>query len=312
MGEFGQALRALREAHGYSLEQVAETTRIRVRHLQSLESEQFEGLPSDASARGFVRQLARHLKADERELLRQFESALTPRGPVSAPAAVAPTNATVFKVQPSGRHHTGLGVGIGIVVIILLALGWMRGNQGQLAPARVVLAGKSEPAGGSSRRPPAEKASPPLNESKPVVDAPSAGGSTDRQKEATAKSPIVPSAQPDTIQSTVLPAGNAPLRLEFQANEQSWVQAALDGGDVKEALLKPGERLLWTAKELMEVTIGNAGGLALTFNGQSLSPLGEPGKVVRLRVTKDGVTTPPPQRKSTPRPQSLPPSALAF
>ncbi len=41
-------------------------------------------------------------------------------------------------------------------------------------------------------------------------------------------------------------------------------------------------------KIILLLKIGNAGGVNLTFNGEDLGPLGDPGKVVRLRLTPKG------------------------
>ena len=68
-GTIGQELRATREAQGLELEQVAAQTRIPLRHLESIESDDFTGLPSRTYAIGFTRTYARLLGLDERPVL---------------------------------------------------------------------------------------------------------------------------------------------------------------------------------------------------------------------------------------------------
>src|SRR3990172_7157845 len=175
MGEFGQYLRQLREAQGESPERVSSATRVPVRHLISLESEEFQSLPSDASARGFVRLLARHYKIDERDLLRRYEGAVAPLGPVFQPIPLSQTNATIIKVQSSGRH-AGLGVGIGVVIVILLALGWIRNNQPmgsapELAAQKRVAVNKAPaPNRPAPAQPPVTE--PPSQEAAPMMPSP--------------------------------------------------------------------------------------------------------------------------------------------
>jgi hypothetical protein len=97
----------------------------------------------------------------------------------------------------------------------------------------------------------------------------------------------------------------------MQANEQSWVQGVADGGEMKEALLQPGERLLWTADQAMEVTLGNAGGMTLVVNGEPVAPLGEVGQVIHLRVTKERVEKIKRSRPA-PAPDAVTTSTLSF
>jgi len=317
MGEFGQLLRQLREAQGQSLDSVTQATRIPFRHLLALEAEQFQSLPSDASARGFVRLLAKHYRTDMQELLRRYERAAAPHGGGAQPLPLAQTNATIFKVQ-SGRRHAGLGMGVGLIVTILLLFGWMRGMQEPVNQAPAAH-GPAKGEKGTALRlttPPAvaqEKPPHPAEGQKALVSSAAPSAPVKSEPVVAAAAP----AQADDASKAAAP-GPPPLRLEIEAHEQSWVQAALDGGAVKEALLHAGERLTWTATEQMELTLGNAGGLALSFNGQALDALGGPGQVVRLHLTKDGLDRvkrsappkPPPSPLSTPEPPA--PSTFAF
>lgn len=65
----GQQLRQAREARSHSLTQVAQTTRIKVHYLKALEEGNFEALPSQAQARGFLRAYAGYLNLDAGALL---------------------------------------------------------------------------------------------------------------------------------------------------------------------------------------------------------------------------------------------------
>jgi cytoskeletal protein RodZ len=318
MGEFGQLLRQLRETHGYTIQSVTQTTRVPVRHLLALESEQFQSLPSDASARGFVRLLAKHYRTDEQELLRRYEQAVTSGSAVPQPLPLAQTNVTIRQVQ-SGRRHTGLVVGLGVIVVIVLLLGWLRGTQesgvmtASSAPAARSAVKSEKNAAGRV----AQETARPAEEEKVTTPPPAPS--------VPSKPVSVPAveAQPEPEPKAAPAPEHPPFRLEIEAHEQSWVQAALDGGEMKEALLQPGERLTWTATEQMELTLGNAGGLALSFNGEAVAALGEPGQVVRFHVTKDGLAKvkrsapprapqpqPPPSTMSTPAPSA--PSTFAF
>jgi hypothetical protein len=64
-GYGGALLRAVREARGPSLQDVAATTRISVRYLEAIEADAFDQLPSATFVRGYVREVARLLRLDE-------------------------------------------------------------------------------------------------------------------------------------------------------------------------------------------------------------------------------------------------------
>jgi len=60
----GAALAAARRSLGLSLEEISETTRVRVRHLEALESGRFDQLPSRPFTIGYVRAYAKALGLD--------------------------------------------------------------------------------------------------------------------------------------------------------------------------------------------------------------------------------------------------------
>ena len=65
----GQQLRQARETQELSLEQIASATFIKLRYLKALEAGDFQSLPSQTQARGFLRTYANLLKLDPTPLL---------------------------------------------------------------------------------------------------------------------------------------------------------------------------------------------------------------------------------------------------
>jgi cytoskeleton protein RodZ len=65
----GQELRQARLDQGWTLEQVSESTHLRVHYLEALEAGDFDSLPSMTQARGFLRVYAGFLKLDPHNLL---------------------------------------------------------------------------------------------------------------------------------------------------------------------------------------------------------------------------------------------------
>jgi hypothetical protein len=79
--------------------------------------------------------------------------------------------------------------------------------------------------------------------------------------------------------------------LELIASEETWIYVNIDDRESRERLLKPGSRIKWTAKSVFSVRIGNAGGTKVIFNGKEIGPLGQKGKVVKLRLPSFNLST---------------------
>ncbi|NMB68533.1 MAG: DUF4115 domain-containing protein [Chloroflexi bacterium] len=86
----GEQLKQAREARGLSLEQAAQSTRVRVHYLKALEDDRLDQLPSAVQGRGFLRLYADYLGLTVQPLLDQWEGRAQPEElpapPVSAPA----------------------------------------------------------------------------------------------------------------------------------------------------------------------------------------------------------------------------------
>jgi cytoskeletal protein RodZ len=86
---FGAALRALREARGLELEDIAEITRVRRAYLAAIEEMRIDQLPSRPFAIGYVRAYAQVLGIDPNEAVANFKaSAPVDHEPLQAPAGV--------------------------------------------------------------------------------------------------------------------------------------------------------------------------------------------------------------------------------
>ncbi len=67
--KLGQILACERQKQRITLQQMADLTKIRLKHLQALEKNQFELLPPTTFIKGFLKSYARVLKLDEKSLL---------------------------------------------------------------------------------------------------------------------------------------------------------------------------------------------------------------------------------------------------
>ena len=79
------------------------------------------------------------------------------------------------------------------------------------------------------------------------------------------------------------------LVLQIAATERSWVAVDADGKTDLQRVLNPGEIETLRAKDAFDVTTGNAQGIVLTLNGETLKPLGRRGEVKSVHLTRDDV-----------------------
>jgi tetratricopeptide (TPR) repeat protein len=75
------------------------------------------------------------------------------------------------------------------------------------------------------------------------------------------------------------------LVLQVAANERAFVAVHVDGKTALQQVLNPGEIHTLKAKESFDVTTGNAQGIVLTLNGETLKPLGRRGEVKSVHLT---------------------------
>jgi flagellar biosynthesis protein FlhG len=68
----GSLLRKVRESQGIELEEIAGRTKISPTYLKAIEHEDFKSLPPLVYTRGFVQQVAKHLKLDPTQVSRTY------------------------------------------------------------------------------------------------------------------------------------------------------------------------------------------------------------------------------------------------
>jgi cytoskeletal protein RodZ len=113
--------------------------------------------------------------------------------------------------------------------------------------------------------------------------------------------PVLPPAPEPEAKKTIAqppppPASEKPaaieekgISLDIKAVERTWVAIQIDGQPVREATFQPGEGLTYRAAKRIEIVVGNAGGLDMTFNERRLERIGKSGEVVTVIFTPEGV-----------------------
>lgn len=137
----GEQLRAAREAAGLDLADVAAQTRIPQRHLEALENDRFDALPSPTYSVGFAKAHARVTGADEVAVAAAVRAQLDESGRVRSDY-VAFEPADPARVPPRYLAWTAALIGVLLVAGYLI---W-RNQSLEPAPEPVVAAAPAEPA----------------------------------------------------------------------------------------------------------------------------------------------------------------------
>jgi cytoskeletal protein RodZ len=114
MESIGRYLKTEREVRQISLEELAQTTRIPLRHLASLEDDRLENLPGDVFVRGFLKSYAKAVGITIDEVLRRYEHQSR-----SSNLSTEPSAAPITGIAGPDRGRR-FGLAIALVIILFL------------------------------------------------------------------------------------------------------------------------------------------------------------------------------------------------
>lgn len=230
----GPLLQAAREANGFTIEAAAAASKVPLSFVRLMEQEQFHLVPDPLYLIRFLTEYAAFLGLDPR----QFEAQL--RGGLGSAKTDRPLYMG-FTIGPRSslrRLTMYLLPAAAIIPLIFIGLSLFSGQQ---------------------------PVSPPVRQS----ELPASDG-------AAAPFPAAVTAAPPSPQTPPLDAAHGPrsspprYKLLAEATETTWLGVSADGAARRGVLLRSGETAQWSAKNGFVVTIGNAGGVALTLNGRPI------------------------------------------
>lgn len=313
--EFGALLKARREAKGLTVEELAARIKLSARTLRSIEDGSMDGLPHAVYARGFVRSYAQLIGLEKDEIDEGLDSVF----PLPSGHDAHPLPGPIDRQRNKGRRSVGDKFIALIIVLVLLVLpvtgGWFivtrYGDSIIEWVKQPFIAAPSEP------RPEAFQ-EPPLVDDNTVEPADSAenGGQTPQSAQESAPpgagepadSPLagisgteqeLPPASGETTTSPATPASSSTAlaqiessvavpeatpapgehTLQIAAQQACWVRVQADGANVRSFEMKQGETSFWPFKRSLELTLGNAGGVTIRYNGQPYALNARSGEV---------------------------------
>ena len=288
--ELGHQLQQRREMLSLTVEEVERHTHVRAAFLRALEQGALEELPSTVQTRGMFANYAGFLDLDVDSLLLRFADGLQVRHRERHPQK--PMRGKPIKVNekvpPWSRFIAGdLLIGGGMIILLILFTIW--------GVSRVVVM--------RSQFYPAATA-PAI----PIILVETSQPTTESQSQLVTVIPAQDTPLTATPIATVLTAtlpANINVELNIIAVERTYMRVSVDGKVQFDGEAIPGTAYPFEAKSQVDVLVGSASALSITYNGNNLGLMGTFGQVVDNVYTAQGVVTPTasplPSNTATPR-----------
>ena len=247
MGKLGDLLRESREQLGMSLDDVESSTRIKRVFLEALEFGDFDELPNYVAARGFLRNYASVLNLDVDYVLELYDEEIGYVATGHRPRSGRGIRLKSIPMTPPSRFSPDLLIGflmltalVGIILYFVYRLFLLPLDAASLDV-------------------------PPTPSSEAAIALPT-------------PTPLPTDTPTPTVTPT--PLYYSGVTVELAITEESWVQVLVDEAKAYEGVLQVGEQRHWTGDRQVAVRAGNAGGVEVIVNGESMGQMGEPGQVV--------------------------------
>ncbi len=119
-GSLGEQLRRARESRGVNLREVAEQTRITMRHLEAIEADDYKALPGGICNKSFIKSYARAVGFPEARALELSERSARATGLHTDEVATSPQRSRVYTGESS--RSPLMTYGLSVLIVGLLAL----------------------------------------------------------------------------------------------------------------------------------------------------------------------------------------------
>jgi cytoskeletal protein RodZ len=118
----GEQLRLAREGRGIPLREISDQTRISIRYLEAIESNDYRRLPGGVFNRSFIKAYARCVGYDEKEAVEGYTRYLREHGDSGDEVNTTPIQSKVYTETPATRSPV-LTVVLAILILALLTAG---------------------------------------------------------------------------------------------------------------------------------------------------------------------------------------------
>ena len=278
----GDLLRETREQKNLSLEDAEKGTNIRKLYIKAIEDGNYDKLPGEVFLKGFMKTYAKFLGLDGQKIIEQYKAE-------KSGVKLLPNNdeKTIAAEQSHPAEKTTVDADL------------KKEEKIQKPPENTTV------------DKPSTKPVPNIdnfNESKKYLETKNSSGSkknvfiiviiiiliivgavaflsnqgSDSQPAADTQ-PTTEQTQPQQQQAQQPAPAPAPVSgsdVTATFSQDCWTEVKVDGNTVLSETVKAGSSLNWKGNNQVEVTVGNAGAVDITFNGQPQGKMGDVGAVV--------------------------------
>ena len=265
----GDLLRETREQKNLSLDDVEKGTNIRKLYIKSIEEGNYEKLPGEVFLKGFIKTYGKFLGLDSQKLIEQYKQEKNTPNPAeeinieTKKEEVAPSPTEENKQQEKNSSTKILNIqqkkenNIPKIDSFSANQEYLQSHKNNskrnillVVAILIVIIGA-------------------------VVVFISSQGSSDTKTTTTTETVTVTENQAKEPAPIV---SGAEVKAVF--NEDCWTEVKVDGKVVLSETVKKGNTLTWKGDKQVDVTVGNAGAVDVTFNNQPAGKLGDIGAVV--------------------------------
>ena len=280
----GEKLKKVRLEKGLSLEEAQKKTKIHINILKAIEGDSITNL-EPIYIKGFLKIYCKYLGVDFKECVSEEKEIKEPEK-----RAEKPKEAAVIKKEPARPKEVkpllkvrkfnpdNFIAGIArfktafILILVIAVSSVILFNLGKFISSKQkeLLARKRTPVSAAGKK--EKRQEPKAEQVKTVTVIPA---------------PVIPPPA-----ALISPQGSAVslIRLGIRARDNCWIQVKADGKVVFQRVLERGRFENWQAKNRIELSLGNAGGVELEVNGQIFSNLGRKGEVRKnIVITREGL-----------------------
>lgn len=273
----GTSLRQRREGLGLNLDEIERHTYVRKHYLESLESGQFEHLPSSVQARGMLNNYAHFLDMDVDALLLEFagglQAQLSERQP--KPETLSKPKPSFKFVLPASVRRIlspDILVGGGVLILLVIFAIWGTGRIIRLSAA-------------STPQPTAPSISDILLSSPVTGDAASTSTTGPGSETVTLEAGA-------TLEVTLPPAGEGPVQVVLVAARSAWVKVIVDGKVEFEGRVISETAYAYDGNTQIEVVTGDGSAISIIYNQSNLGAMGAYGEIVDRIYTATTILVP--------------------
>jgi cytoskeletal protein RodZ len=319
MKSVGTLLRDARIKKGHTLEDVNARTRISLKNLNAIESDDLSKISSPFTYRSFVKQIAEMIGVDYATLALDVQTAST-----KMPEPLVPGQEEELFVRPHQfrqvkpkRNLTWVYRTASIAAIAGAISGYLIWRNGGIEAAKepasslpaaseVLTPAKPSSAGQPVRTVRVSRPAAPIqvtsradanSEPRPTRRPPAPGteellppdiGTMVSRESTHARVQTVSQTSLQTFPAPAPDTSDATIHIELSAIEPTWLSILSDGKTTYTGVLEAMQTKVFDGKETARIRTANAGGVNIIFNGKALGPLGRHGQTRTFVFTKSG------------------------